>query len=143
MADQRSLSLRRRDGSWDRRWEASQRGEGGERAGQSRPWTRPGKLNNSYWENRVKSEEAVPARTPPPRRRLVTLASPDPTRYHPTSIAPPRQNNFHSFHHFRRGDSDAQGVLTPELRDRKVLSGSLITLIILRVTRLTPYYNDL
>ena len=85
MASQRSLSLRRRDGSWDRRWEATQRGEGGERSGQSRPWARPGKLNNSYWENRVKSEEAVPARTPPPRRRLVTLASPDPTRYHPTT----------------------------------------------------------
>ena len=81
MAYQRSLSLRRRDGSWDRRWEETQRGEGGERSGQGRPWARPGKLNNSYWENRVKSEESqVPARTPPPRRRLVTLASPDPPR---------------------------------------------------------------
>ena len=125
MAYQRSLSLRRRDGSWDRRWEETQRGEGGERPGQSRPWARPGKLNNSYWENRVKSEDAVPARTPPPRRRLVTLASPDPTRY-PTLVPyhhhlPDSQNNFHSSHHFRRGDS-AQGILTPELRDRKVLS---------------------
>ena len=81
MADQRSLSLRRRDGSWDRRWEETRRGEGGERPpAASRPWARPGKLNNSYWERRVKEEEATPARTPPPRRRLVTLASPDHSR---------------------------------------------------------------
>ena len=80
MADQRSLSLRRRDGSWDRKWTETRRQEDGERPVQSRPWTTPRKLNNSYWEKRVKLEEAVPARTPPPRRRLVTLTSPDPTR---------------------------------------------------------------
>ena len=113
LAAQRSLSLRRRDGSWDRRWEETRRGEGGERQGQSRPWARPGKLNNSYWENRVKSEAATPARTPPPRRRLVNLASPEPGRR--------ELDNSPSSLHFSRADS-AQGPLTPELRDRKVLS---------------------
>ena len=77
---QRSLSLRRRDGSWDRRWEETRRQETEERPQQSRPWVRVGKLNNSYWENRVRSEESAPARTPPPRRRLVTLTSPSPSR---------------------------------------------------------------
>ena len=77
---QRSLSLRRRDGSWDRRWEESRRQETGERGAQSRPWARPGKLNNSYWEKRVRCEESAPARTPPPRRRIVALTSPSPSR---------------------------------------------------------------
>ena len=67
---QRSLSLRRRDGSWDRKWEDSQRNETEVR---SRPWARPGKLNNSYWENRVKTEHGLPPKTPPPRRKLMDV----------------------------------------------------------------------
>ena len=58
------------DGSWDRKWEDSQRNETEVR---SRPWARPGKLNNSYWENRVKTEHGLPPKTPPPRRKLMDV----------------------------------------------------------------------
>ena len=43
------------------------------------PCCRPGKLNNTYWESRVRSEHGlgagpgVPPRTPPPRRRLMEV----------------------------------------------------------------------
>ena len=33
-------------------------------------YLRPGKLNKSYWEERVRAETRLPPRTPPPRRRL-------------------------------------------------------------------------
>ena len=38
---------------------------------------RPGKLNNSYWENRVKADhglEMLPPKTPPPKRRLMDVS---------------------------------------------------------------------
>ena len=61
----------------------------GHALGQVRAWdnnpatelslVRPGKLNNSYWENRVRAEtvtgSGLPPRTPPPRRRLVEIGS--------------------------------------------------------------------
>ena len=63
----RSQSLKRRDGSWDKKWEDERQAEVSSR---SRPWTKPGRLNNSYWEKRVKAEHALPPRTPPPKRKL-------------------------------------------------------------------------
>ena len=63
----RSQSLKRRDGSWDKKWEDDRQSEV---SGRSRPWTKPGRLNNSYWEKRVKAEHALPPRTPPPKRKL-------------------------------------------------------------------------
>ena len=38
---------------------------------------RPGKLNNSYWENRVKADHvlvSLPPKTPPPKRRLMDVS---------------------------------------------------------------------
>ena len=40
------------------------------------PASRPGKLNNSYWEERVRAETRLPPRTPPPRRRLRATGDP-------------------------------------------------------------------
>ena len=63
----RSQSLKRRDSSWDKKWEAQSRTEG---TRQSRTVAKPGKLNNFYWEKRVKDESSLPPKTPPPKRKL-------------------------------------------------------------------------
>ena len=63
----RSQSLKRRDGSWDQKWEDQRKAEESSRC---RPWTKPGRLNNSYWEKRVQTEHGLPPRTPPPKRKL-------------------------------------------------------------------------
>eukprot|EP00092_Neocalanus_flemingeri_P005238 GFUD01005631.1.p1 GENE.GFUD01005631.1~~GFUD01005631.1.p1 ORF type:complete len:1719 (+),score=531.92 GFUD01005631.1:116-5272(+) len=63
----RTQSLKRRDGSWDQQWNDQRKAE---ESRQSRPWTKPGRLNNSYWEKRVQAEHALPPRTPPPKRKL-------------------------------------------------------------------------
>ena len=66
----RSQSLKRRDGSWDQKWENQNQAE---ESRQSRPWTKPGRLNNSYWEKRVQAEHSLPPRTPPPKRKLMGI----------------------------------------------------------------------
>ena len=38
-----------------------------------RQWTQPGKINNSYWEQRLQSEQSLPPRTPPPRRKILDM----------------------------------------------------------------------
>merc|ERR1711915_296549 len=38
-----------------------------------RQWTQPGKINNSYWEHRLQSEQSLPPRTPPPRRKILDM----------------------------------------------------------------------
>ena len=63
----RSRSVPRRDSSWDKRWEDKRRTE--ERK-HSREGTRPGRLNNSYWEEKSKEENSLPTKTPPPKRKL-------------------------------------------------------------------------
>ena len=63
----RSQSLKRRDGSWDQKWEEQRQAE---ESSQSRPWTRPGRLNNSYWENKVQAGQVLPSRTPTPKIKL-------------------------------------------------------------------------
>ena len=63
----RSQSLKRRDGTWDQKWEEQQQAE---ESSQSRPWTRPGRLNNFYWENKVQAWQILPPRTPTPKIKL-------------------------------------------------------------------------
>ena len=63
----RSQSLKRRDGSWDQKWEEQRQAE---ESSQGRPWTRPGRLNNSYWENKVQAGQVLPPRTPTPKIKL-------------------------------------------------------------------------
>ena len=60
----RSQSLKRTD----RKWENQDEAEGPR---QRTAWTRPGKLNNSYWEKRAEGDYSLPTRTPTPRRRLI------------------------------------------------------------------------
>ena len=66
----RSGSLRRRDGSMDRRWEVQLKPDTVSRAGRG---FNPGRLNCSYWEERVRTENLLPPRTPPPKRVLRKL----------------------------------------------------------------------
>ena len=63
----RSQSLKRRDGSWDQKWEEQRQTE---ESTCSRPWTRPGRLNNSYWGNKVQAGQVLPPRTPTPKIKL-------------------------------------------------------------------------
>ena len=63
----RSRSVPRRDSSWDKKWEDKRRTE--ERK-HSREGTMPGRLNNSYWEEKSKEENYLPTKTPPPKRKL-------------------------------------------------------------------------
>ena len=63
----KSQSLKRRDGSWDQKWEEQRQAK---ESSQRRPWTRPGRLNNSYWENKVQAGQALPPRTPTPKIKL-------------------------------------------------------------------------
>ena len=60
-------SLRRRDGSMDRRWEGQLKPDSVSRAGRG---FNPGRLNCSYWEDRVRTENSLPPKTPPPKRKL-------------------------------------------------------------------------
>ena len=64
---------RQRDTSWERRWGEQVRREAEEFS--PRPTRRftPGKLKVSHWENRVKNEEGLPPRTPPPRRKILNV----------------------------------------------------------------------
>ena len=62
-----SLKRRERDGSWDQKWEEQRQAE---ESSQGRPWTRPGRLNNSYWENKVQAGQVLPPRTPTPKIKL-------------------------------------------------------------------------
>ena len=63
----KSHSLRRREGSWDHKREEQRQAE---ESSQSRAWSRPGRLNNSYWENKAQPETALPPRTPTPRIQM-------------------------------------------------------------------------
>ena len=65
----KSHSLRRREGSWDQKWE-EQTIQAESQSSQSRAWSRPGRLNNSYWENKAQSETALPPRRPTPRTQM-------------------------------------------------------------------------
>ena len=67
---QRSHSLKRQDIGCGQKWENQHQSHGSR---QRRPWTKPGKLNNSYWEKRVQAEHSLPPRTPPPKRKLMGI----------------------------------------------------------------------
>ena len=64
----RSQSLKRQY----RKWENQDEAEGPR---QRTAWTRPGKLNNSYWEKRAEGDYSLPPRTPTPRRRLTEITN--------------------------------------------------------------------
>ena len=66
----RSHSVKREDIGCDQKWENQHQSHGSR---QRRPWTKPGKLNNSYWEKRVQAEHSLPPRTPPPKRKLMGM----------------------------------------------------------------------
>ena len=66
----RSQSLKRRDGSWDQKWEDQSQAE---EARQKQFWTKPGKINSSYWEQKVQMKSFIPPKTPPPKKKLRDL----------------------------------------------------------------------
>jgi hypothetical protein len=72
----RTQSLKRRDNSWDRRWEEHRQGGGTaplNAGGGGRNW-RPGRLDCSYWEGRSRqADRMAPPKTPPPKMKLRDL----------------------------------------------------------------------
>jgi len=62
----RSQSFRHRDDSWDKKWEDQRQAE---KCSQSRPWTRPGALDTSFWENREQAGNIPPHLTYHLRRK--------------------------------------------------------------------------
>ena len=53
----RSQSVRHRDAGCDKKWEDQRQAE---KCSQSRPWTRPGALDTSFWENREQAGNTPP-----------------------------------------------------------------------------------
>ena len=67
LTSRRSQSLKRREGSWNQKWEDKNREE---ETNQRQFWTKPGKLNNSYWEQKFQAESFLPPKTLPPKKKL-------------------------------------------------------------------------
>ena len=63
----RSHSLRRHDQIWDKKLKDEKQAEENR---QSRPWIKPRKLNNSYWEKKTRTEEGLPPRASTPKIKL-------------------------------------------------------------------------
>ena len=80
----RSQSLKRNENSLNRKWENQKQAEGPR---QRKAWAKPGKLNNSYWEQRVQAEHYVLPKTPPSRRKVEEIDDSKRTISTPTSTS--------------------------------------------------------